>query len=85
MQSGGGQQLGNELGVDPLGAEAVMVGDSIERDIDGALRFGIHAVWLNRYGRPGAEGRAGAHEIASLTELSALIRSFDAAPAAGTP
>jgi putative hydrolase of the HAD superfamily len=74
-----------ELGVDPTDAQAVMVGDSVERDIDGALGFGIHAVWLNRYSRPGADGRAGAHEIASLTELSALIRSLGAAPPAGTP
>ena len=30
--------------------EAVMVGDSWEQDILGAVRAGIRAVWLNRFG-----------------------------------
>ncbi len=70
-----------QLGLAPGSGEAVMVGDNVERDIDGALACGIHAVWLNRYGRPSAEGREGAHEISSLNELSALISSLAASGA----
>lgn len=55
------------LGGDP--ADAWMIGDSLERDIEGALAAGLRAVWLNR------EGRAGGHhpQVRSLSELRALI------------
>lgn len=36
------------LGVQPK--DAVVVGDRLERDIEGARRAGIRSVWLNRYG-----------------------------------
>jgi phosphoserine phosphatase len=53
------------LGVTP--DRAVMVGDSLERDVEGALAAGLRAVWLNRHGRP---GRPGIAEIATLAALS---------------
>jgi putative hydrolase of the HAD superfamily len=56
--------------LDLLGArpeDATMVGDSLERDVEGALAAGLEAVWLNRHGRPGREGIA---EIATLAALS---------------
>jgi phosphoserine phosphatase len=57
-----------------LGADdAVMIGDSLERDIDGALAAGLRAVWINRFGAPGP-GRAGVAEISSLAELGAVLR-----------
>ena len=44
------------LGVEP--AEAVMVGDTIEDDVEGALAIGMHALLLDREGRyPEVEGR----------------------------
>ena len=43
--------------------EAVMIGDSLEGDIEGALAAGMHALWLNRHGIPNP-GHCG--EVASL-------------------
>jgi putative hydrolase of the HAD superfamily len=58
--------------LDRLGADtAVMVGDSLDRDIDGALACGLGAVWINRFGASG--GRDGVPEIASLAELAAVL------------
>ena len=60
------------VALERLGAdEAVMIGDSLDRDIDGALAAGLGAVWINRFGTRG--GRDGVPEIASLAELPALL------------
>ena len=43
-----------ELALSRLGqeaSEAVMVGDSLENDIQGAGRMGMRTVWLNRFGK----------------------------------
>jgi putative hydrolase of the HAD superfamily len=57
--------------------EAVMVGDSLRQDIDGALRAGMRAVLLHRGGRfhPLAEelSAKGVPVIGSLAELPSLI------------
>jgi putative hydrolase of the HAD superfamily len=54
--------------LDLLGArEGVMIGDSVPRDIDGALDAGLGAIWINRFGASG--GRDGVPEIATLAEL----------------
>lgn len=47
--------------------EALMIGDSLEGDIEGALSAGMRAVWLNRHGRstPGKWA-----QISSLTDWS---------------
>jgi putative hydrolase of the HAD superfamily len=52
-------------------SSAVMVGDSLERDIDGALGAGLRAVWVNRNGTDG--GRPGVPVVRSLAELPALL------------
>jgi putative hydrolase of the HAD superfamily len=52
---------------------ATMVGDNVERDIDGALGAGIGAVWINRDGSPRPEGRGAMREISSLAELRAAL------------
>jgi phosphoserine phosphatase len=57
-----------------VGAEAgdaVMIGDTVERDVDGAVAAGVRAVWINRSGhrRP----RADLVEIRGLDELPALL------------
>jgi len=55
------------LGVEP--ADAVMVGDTIADDIEGALALGMHAILMDRDGtRPEYEPR-----IATLNELPALL------------
>ncbi len=57
--------------------EAVMVGDSIRQDVEGALRAGMRAVWLQRSPAPAAETRdlsaRGVPVIRSLRELSLVI------------
>ena len=59
-----------ELGASPV--DAAYVGDSIANDVDGALEAGLTAVWLDRYGDT-APPPAGAHRIASLSELPMLL------------
>ena len=52
----------------------VMVGDNLRRDVQGAQQAGLRAFWLNRDGRePELDVTPGA-EIASLSELPALLR-----------
>lgn len=55
-------------------AEAVMVGDSPDTDVAGALAQGIAAVLVDRWG--GAAVPAGAHVLPSLAGLPALIESL---------
>jgi putative hydrolase of the HAD superfamily len=61
----------DRLGVAP--GDAVMVGDSFERDIRGAHAAGIRGVWLNRDGARPAPESNGHLEIAELTELAAVV------------
>lgn len=53
---------------------AVMVGDSLERDIRGAQRAGLDAVWLNRDKRP-APDEFTPTTITTLSELPAALES----------
>lgn len=53
---------------------AVMVGDSLERDIAGAQRAGIRAVWLDRYeSMTGTEHRVPQARIVGLHQLRSLL------------
>jgi putative hydrolase of the HAD superfamily len=61
----------DRLGVDARAA--VMVGDSLERDVHGAEAAGIRGIWLNR-GRARPAPANGHLEISSLTELGPLLR-----------
>ena len=54
--------------------EATMVGDSLTRDVDGAIAAGLRAIWVNRFGRPRPAERPDVVEIAALTELAAALR-----------
>jgi putative hydrolase of the HAD superfamily len=58
-------------------AEAVMVGDSVSQDIEGALRAGMRAVLLQRSAHPAAKadelGARGVTVIRSLRELNHLV------------
>jgi len=51
--------------------DGVMIGDSVERDVDGALALGLRALWMNRAGEP--RPRADLVEIRGLDELPALL------------
>jgi putative hydrolase of the HAD superfamily len=57
--------------------DAVMVGDSVRQDIEGALAAGMRAIWLRRGGREqGCEGELtgrGVDIIGSLRELPDLV------------
>jgi putative hydrolase of the HAD superfamily len=56
-----------------LGADhGVMIGDTLDRDIDGARAAGLDAVRINRFGQPGP-GRDGVPEITSLAALPAAL------------
>ena len=56
-----------------VGADrALMVGDSLERDVEGAEAAGIRGIWLNRGGeRPPAPN--GHTQIATLAELRSVL------------
>jgi HAD superfamily hydrolase (TIGR01549 family) len=57
--------------------DAVMVGDSIRQDVDGALRVGMRAVLLHRSSAPHAEAaalrRRGIPVITTLAELGPIL------------
>jgi putative hydrolase of the HAD superfamily len=56
----------------------VMIGDSLDRDVEGAIAAGLGAVWLNRDGAEGQPSRPDVTEIATLAELpGALARLGD--------
>ncbi len=57
----------SQLGVD--NDHAVMIGDSLPKDIDGALAAGLAAVWVNRDGHPAPPHQANLAEISTLTDL----------------
>jgi putative hydrolase of the HAD superfamily len=52
--------------------ETVMVGDSWERDVQGALAAGIRPVWVSR-GRPLPEQDSGVVAIQSIGDLAAVL------------
>ena len=59
---------------------AVMVGDSWDDDVAGALAAGLHAVWLNTSGLPiPAVSQAADAVITSISELPAALAAIDRA------
>jgi putative hydrolase of the HAD superfamily len=63
-----------QLGADKR--DAVMVGDSVDRDVDGAVAAGLRGVWINRFGERRPDGRPDLVEISTLTELPAALESL---------
>jgi putative hydrolase of the HAD superfamily len=51
----------------------VMVGDSLVRDVEGAIAAGLGAVWLNRDGAEGRPSRPDVIEISTLSELPGAL------------
>ena len=66
--------------IDVPAADAVMVGDSLTHDIDGAIQAGMRAVLVRRSADIGpgcaspAHGRPGVAVIRSLEELPAMLQ-----------
>ncbi len=64
------------LALDALGVrpeDAVMVGDSAARDILGANRAGVRAIWIRRENQPLTSGAYPDATITSLSDLAALL------------
>ena len=53
--------------------EALMVGDSLRADVEGAIAAGMRAVWLRRAGDEPAERPAAVPIIRRLHELPSII------------
>ncbi len=53
-------------------SEAVMIGDSINADIEGAINAGLEAVWVDNEGTGEWKG----HTVRTISELLNLIRSI---------
>jgi putative hydrolase of the HAD superfamily len=53
--------------------EAVMVGDNLRKDVDGALAAGLRAVWMNRAARPRPDDRQDLVEVRSLASLVEVL------------
>ena len=54
-------------------SEALMVGDTLERDIDGAVAAGIHAVWIDRNTDGEVPNGLPYARISSLTEILEML------------
>jgi putative hydrolase of the HAD superfamily len=61
--------------------DAVMVGDNLVKDVDGAIAAGLGAVWMNRDGAPRPADRPELAEISMLSELSAALGALSSAAA----
>jgi putative hydrolase of the HAD superfamily len=59
------------VGAEP--GDGVMVGDNLEKDVDGALAAGLRAVWLNRDGKERPPDRSDVVEIGDLAALPATL------------
>ena len=56
--------------------KAIMVGDSLTSDILGGINAGIATCWVNPTGAPARPDIRPDHEIASITELPALLETL---------
>jgi len=65
------------------GERVVMVGDSLTRDIQGAMKVGLRAVWLNRFSKPGDREIVPDAVIAGLADLPAVLTRLYARPCVG--
>jgi 2-haloacid dehalogenase/putative hydrolase of the HAD superfamily len=65
-----------ERGLAALGLaahEVLHVGDSVRSDVLGAHAAGIRAAWINRRGRPAAEGGPAAYVLNDRSDLLAVV------------
>jgi len=54
-------------------SDAVMVGNSLSSDVQGAINAGVRSIWLNLDGSWAEEGITPDVEIGSLKELRAVL------------
>jgi putative hydrolase of the HAD superfamily len=59
----------------PSQDEGVMLGDSLDRDIDGAHFAGLQAIWVNRLGYPRPADRPELVEVSTLGEAVAALNT----------
>lgn len=64
----------SQLGTD--GDRAVMVGDSISKDVDGALAAGLGAVWVNRSKCFPPPNRTDLVEVSTLSDLPRALAEY---------
>jgi putative hydrolase of the HAD superfamily len=62
------------LGSDP--EHTVLIGDSLPRDLDGAIAAGLQGVWVNRSGQPRPADRPDLVEVITLSDLPAALGSM---------
>jgi putative hydrolase of the HAD superfamily len=62
--------------LDVRAEHAAMIGDSLARDIDGAIAAGLFAFWVNRDRTPASTSRPGMIEISTLSELPHQLRGL---------
>jgi HAD superfamily hydrolase (TIGR01549 family) len=62
------------LGVQP--GDVLMVGDDLEGDVRGALRFGMTACWIAPPGAGGEAAPAGAVVVTTFAEAAQVVREF---------
>ncbi|MBG9765314.1 HAD family hydrolase [Paenibacillus polymyxa] len=62
------------LGIEP--GQALMVGDKLTTDIQGALSAGVHSVWLNRNDKTNITEIKPKFQIKHLSELHGIIQSL---------
>jgi putative hydrolase of the HAD superfamily len=55
---------------------AVMIGDSLARDVDGAIAAGLQGLWVNRSGQPRPADRPDLIEVTTLSDLPAALGSM---------
>lgn len=67
--------------LDVTAEQTTMVGDSLVRDIDGAVATGMRGVWINRDGRDRPEDRTEVVEISTLSELPFALERIQEAVA----
>jgi putative hydrolase of the HAD superfamily len=53
--------------------QAVMLGDSLDRDVDGARSAGLRAIWVNRLGLPRPADRQELVEVSTLGDAVAAV------------
>jgi putative hydrolase of the HAD superfamily len=58
------------------GRDAVMVGDSVEKDVNGAIAAGLQAVWVNRACRPRPDGLPDVPAVRTFSELPLALASL---------
>jgi putative hydrolase of the HAD superfamily len=61
-----------ERALEAVGAgphEAVMVGNNLEKDVDGAIGAGLRAIWINREGGPAPPGVLAVRDLGELPAL----------------